>query len=111
MKTTLGSTLKLLALSMAFPLLLSCGPKTSPPGATEPPKAPSASSPAYPVKVSANGRYLVDQKNTPFLIVGDTPQGLISRLNEKEIDDFFALKKKYDPSGLFSNKFYEKYGM
>jgi FAD/FMN-containing dehydrogenase len=28
-----------------------------------------------------------------------------------EIDDFFTAKKKYDPSGLFSNKFYEKYGM
>ncbi len=28
-----------------------------------------------------------------------------------EVDDFFAAKKKYDPSGLFSNKFYEKYGM
>jgi FAD/FMN-containing dehydrogenase len=27
-----------------------------------------------------------------------------------EIDDFFAAKKKYDPAGLFSNKFYEKYG-
>lgn len=27
-----------------------------------------------------------------------------------EIDDFFAMKKKYDPLGLFSNKFYEKYG-
>jgi len=49
-----------------------------------------ASSPAYPVKVSVNGRYLVDQNNKPFLIVGDTPQGLISRLNEKEIDGFFA---------------------
>ena len=27
-----------------------------------------------------------------------------------EIDDFFAAKKKFDPIGLFSNKFYEKYG-
>jgi len=27
-----------------------------------------------------------------------------------EVDDFFAMKKKYDPIGLFSNKFYEKYG-
>jgi FAD/FMN-containing dehydrogenase len=26
-----------------------------------------------------------------------------------EIDEFFAVKKKYDPIGLFSNKFYEKY--
>ena len=27
-----------------------------------------------------------------------------------EIDDFFTAKKKYDPVGLFSNKWYEKYG-
>jgi FAD/FMN-containing dehydrogenase len=27
-----------------------------------------------------------------------------------EIDTFFAAKKKYDPVGLFTNKFYEKYG-
>jgi len=27
-----------------------------------------------------------------------------------EIDDFFALKKKYDPEERFSNAFYEKYG-
>jgi FAD/FMN-containing dehydrogenase len=27
------------------------------------------------------------------------------------IDEFFAAKKKYDPIGLFSNKFYQKYGM
>ena len=27
-----------------------------------------------------------------------------------EIDDFFVIKKKFDPIGLFSNKFYEKYG-
>jgi len=28
-----------------------------------------------------------------------------------EIDDFFAGKKKYDSIGLFTNRFYEKYGM
>jgi len=26
------------------------------------------------------------------------------------INQFFAMKKKYDPAGLFTNKFYEKYG-
>jgi FAD/FMN-containing dehydrogenase len=26
------------------------------------------------------------------------------------IDAFFAAKARYDPAGLFSNKFYEKYG-
>lgn len=83
-------TLKLCAMLIAFPLFISCGPKTPPPAATESPKAPAASVPVYPVKVSDNHRYLVDQNNKPFLIVGDTPQGLISRLNEKEIDGFFA---------------------
>lgn len=53
-----------------------------------PPTASSA--PAYPLKVSANGRYLVDQNNTPFLIAGDTPQGLMSRLSEPEADRYFA---------------------
>lgn len=45
---------------------------------------------AYPVKVSANGRYLVDQNNTPFLIAGDSPQGLIYRLSEAQADSYFA---------------------
>ena len=38
-------------------------------------------SPAYPLKVSANGRYLVDQSNIPFLIVGDVPQTMVSRIS------------------------------
>jgi len=49
-----------------------------------------ASAPAYPLKLSANHRYLVDQNDVPFLIVGDTPQGLMSRLTEEEADSYFA---------------------
>jgi hypothetical protein len=53
--------------------------------------ASSASSvPAFPLKVSANHRYLVDQKNVPFLIVGDTPQGLMGRLSEQDAESYFA---------------------
>jgi hypothetical protein len=37
------------------------------------PKVPGTSSPAYPLKVSANRRYLVDQNNIPFVIAGDVP--------------------------------------
>jgi FAD/FMN-containing dehydrogenase len=33
------------------------------------------------------------------------------RKSYPEVDDFFAAKKKYDPIGLFSNKFHETYGM
>ena len=46
--------------------------------------------PAYPLRVSSNHRYLVDQNGTPFLIVGDTPQGLMGRLTEAEAERYFA---------------------
>src|SRR5262245_8031264 len=55
------------------------------PGGVGPP--PSS---VYPLKVSANGRYLVDQNNTPFLITGDSPQALMVNLSEAEADSFFA---------------------
>lgn len=45
---------------------------------------------AYPLKVSADRHYLVDQNGVPFLIVGDTPQGLMGRLNEKQAEFYFA---------------------
>ncbi|MFN8178787.1 MAG: DUF4038 domain-containing protein [bacterium] len=48
------------------------------------------SAPAYPVKKSANGRYLVDQNDVPYLIVGDSPQALIVNITEAQADAFFA---------------------
>ncbi len=52
--------------------------------------AKTSATPAYPLKLSANHRYLVDQAGKPFLIVGDTPQGLIGRLSEKDAEYYFA---------------------
>ena len=48
------------------------------------------SMPAYPLRLSANHRYLVDRNNKPFLIVGDSPQGLMGRLSPAEVDKYFA---------------------
>ena len=44
----------------------------------------------YPLEVSANGRYLVDQDDRPFLIQGDSPQALTVNLSEAEAESFFA---------------------
>ncbi len=49
-----------------------------------------ATLPAYPWKLSANHRYLVDQHNKPFLIVGDSPQGLVCMLSEAGAERYFA---------------------
>jgi Protein of unknown function (DUF4038)/Putative collagen-binding domain of a collagenase len=51
---------------------------------------PAGKPPAFPLKVSGNHRYVVDQTGSPFLIVGDTPQGLLGRLTEKEAEYYFA---------------------
>jgi len=53
-------------------------------------QAPGATLPAYPLKLSANHRYLLDQENKPFLIVGDSPQGLMGRLSEADAEKYFA---------------------
>jgi hypothetical protein len=63
-------------------------------------QAPSISLPAYPLKLSANHRYLVDQKGTPFLIVGDTPQGLMGRLNEQDAETYFADREAHGFNAL-----------
>lgn len=51
---------------------------------------PASKHPSFPLKLSANKRYLVDQNDTPFLIVADSPQGLMGRLTEEEAESYFA---------------------
>jgi hypothetical protein len=49
-----------------------------------------AAAPAYPVKVSARGRYLVDQNNVPYLLTGDSTQNLTTHVSLADADKFFA---------------------
>jgi hypothetical protein len=65
--------------------------------------ADSAAAPAYPVKVSANGRYLVDQADRPFLLMGDSPQSLIVNLSESEAAGFFADRSAHGFNTLWIN--------
>ena len=59
------------------------------------PRKPSENYPAFPLRVSQNHRYLVDQAGAPFLIVGDSPQGLMGRLTEADAEFYFANREKY----------------
>ena len=43
--------------------------------------AKAMATPAYPLKPSANGRYVVDSNNVPFLILGDAPHSILANLN------------------------------
>ena len=46
--------------------------------------APAAATPAYPLHPSANGRYLVDSNNVPFLVIGDAPHSILANLNNSD---------------------------
>ena len=62
----------------------------------------SSASPAYPLKASANNRYLVDQNGVPFL-VGDFPQALIGSLSPMEAGIFMENCRRYGINALWIN--------
>jgi hypothetical protein len=63
----------------------------------------SPASPAYPLKASSNNRYLVDQNNVPFLVVGDAPQTLIANLSEADATKYMANRAQYGINALWIN--------
>jgi hypothetical protein len=50
---------------------------------------------AYPLKVSSNHRYLVDQNSVPFLVAGDSAWSLIVNLTEAQAATYFADRKAH----------------
>jgi hypothetical protein len=43
---------------------------------------------AFPLKASADHRYLVDQNNQPFLLIGDSPWSIIVQPSPAEVDHY-----------------------
>jgi len=58
---------------------------------------------AYPLKKSANGRYLVDQNNAPFLVAGDAPQSLMVNISEADAETFFANRQSHGFNAVWIN--------
>jgi hypothetical protein len=59
--------------------------------------------PAYPLKKSAGGRYLVDSKGSPFLLAGDAPQALMVKLNETDADLYFSNRVAHGFNAVWIN--------
>ena len=56
----------------------------------------------FPLKVSANGRYLTDQNNAPFLIVGDSPQSMFANLSLADAEIYLANRQRYGFNALLA---------
>ena len=59
--------------------------------------------PVYPLKASSNNRYLVDQTNTPFLMIGDAPHALIGNVSPSAAEEYFSNRSKYGINALWVN--------
>jgi Protein of unknown function (DUF4038)/Putative collagen-binding domain of a collagenase len=57
----------------------------------------------FPLRVSRNRRYLVDQRGKPFLIVGDSPQALIGDLSLKDAETYLADREKAGFNAIWVN--------
>lgn len=54
----------------------------------------------YPLKISSNRRYVVDQRGRPFLIIGDSPQAMIGNLRVSDAAMFIANRKAWGFNSL-----------
>lgn len=50
--------------------------------------------PVYPLKASANGRYLTDSNGVPFLLMGDSPQSMIANLAPSAMSYYMANRQQ-----------------
>ena len=55
--------------------------------------APAPAGPTYPLKASANGRYLVGANGVPFLMAGDSPQALIGNLTTAQATTYLTARR------------------
>src|ERR1043166_9346660 len=76
---------------------------------TAAPAMQTLAAPAFPLKASANGRYLVDQNNVPFQMIGDSPQAMIGNLSEGDAAYFIANRAMYGIDALWINLLCDSY--
>ncbi len=68
-----------------------------------------AAQPVFPLKQSANNRYLVDQNNLPFLMIGDAPQAMVGNLSVAQAKLFIGNRATYGVNALWVNLLCDSY--
>ena len=62
--------------------------------------------PAFPLKASADGHYLVDANGTPFFILGNSPQAIYQQLTTDEVETYLAFRQAQGFSTLLCDPAY-----
>jgi hypothetical protein len=77
--------------SFAMALAMGCAGCSSNVGSSPTPTPPPAG--VYPLKVSSNGRYLVDQNNRPWRVQADAAWLMSTNATPAEVDTYLATRK------------------
>lgn len=59
--------------------------------------------PTFPLKASADNRYLVGQNDVPFLMIGDAPQAMVGNLSVRDAKLFIKNRAKWGVNALWVN--------
>ena len=62
-----------------------------------------ASAAVFPLRTADNGRFLIDQKGEPFLVVGDTAWSLIAQLSDEDIDRYLDDRQRRGFNSIIVN--------
>lgn len=57
----------------------------------------------FPIKVSSNGRYFLDQRNSPLLLIGDAPMSMVSLLTPAEQEVYLEDRQAHGFNALWIN--------
>ncbi|HKD35524.1 MAG TPA: DUF4038 domain-containing protein [Pirellulales bacterium] len=71
--------------------------------------ATAADDSQYPVKIGPTGRYLVDRHDKPFLIAGESPQGMMVNVSEADAELFFKNRQSHGFNTAWINLICAKY--
>ncbi len=63
----------------------------------------------FPVKIGPTGRYLVDRHDKPFLIAGESPQGMMVNVSEADAELFFKNRESHGFNTAWINLICAKY--
>src|SRR5437667_11472313 len=78
-------------------------PAPAPAFPASPIQVTTAATYTYPLKISANDRYLVDQNGKPFRIQGESAQSLIANLTYAEADKYLSVRQKKGVNNVYVN--------
>jgi hypothetical protein len=70
---------------------------------------PPPASPTFPLRVSQNGRYLVDQQLVPFFVLGDSAWSLIAQLQPEDIRLYLRDRQQRGFNSLIVNLIEHKF--